>query len=436
MKKLPLMLCLLFLMPAGALAQPLTLDEAVQRAMDANPGLQALRETAGSEQSNVGVQQSRRFGEVLLNGGLVHNSDEVLVRPMTKELLQNGFAGLPFDDTSGYWSLVYRLPLYTGGALTENARAARSAMAARKSELAAAVAAIAYQVAEAYIGLLSVQDQSRAWLTYRKALTTLEDNIRFGLENGKYARVDLLKVRYEIKKVDLKLETLRAQEVTGTAGLMALMGVSRQSLAAIELQPVPFEERSIELPDTGALVQAALGNRHDLKSARQQAESQEIKVKVARADRYPQINLDARLDGADGFNIGYDDQYWAVSAHLSVPLLDFGRRRHAVRRALHQASAARNRVTEVELRVRREVRSAVAGVRLAERAVESNRAALALAAEVSRIEQLKYDNGRGNIDDLLRARAQHKLSEAELVKARYDLLVALKNLKRTIEGEI
>ena len=107
-----------------------------------------------------------------------------------------------------------------------------------------------------------------------------------------------------------------------------------------------------------------------------------------------------------------------------------------MRRALHQASAARKRVTEVELRVRREVRSAVANVRLAEQAVENNRAALELAAEVSRIEQLKYNNGRGNIDDLLRARAQHKLSEAELVKARYDLLVALKNLKKTIEGEI
>ncbi len=436
MKKLPLVLCFLLLMPAAALARPLTLDEAVRRAIDQNPGLQALRETTGSEQSNVGVQKSRRFGEVLLNGGLIHNSDEVLVRPMTRDLLQNGFAGLPFDDTSGYWSLVYRLPLYTGGALTENARAARSTMAAKKSELAAAIAAVTYQVAEAYIGLLSVQDQSRAWHTYRQALMTLEGNIRFGLENGKYARVDLLKVRYEIKNVDLRLEMLKTQEVTGTAGLMALMGVSQQSMAPIELQPVPFEERTVELPHIGTLVKAALENRHDLKFARQQAESQEIKVKVARADRYPQVNLDARLDGADGLNIGYDDQYWSVSAHLSVPLLDFGRRRHAVRRALHQASAARKRVTEVELRVRREVRSAVANVRLAEQAVENNRAALTLAAEVSRIEQLKYDNGRGNIDDLLRARARYKLSGAELVKARYDLLVALKNLKKTIEGEI
>ncbi len=435
MKKLCMLLCLL-LMPAAAQAQPLTLDEAVRRAIDRNPGIQALRETTGSEKSNVGVQKSRRFGELMLNGGLIHNSDEVLVRPMTKDLMQNGFVGLPFDDTSGNWSLVYRLPLYTGGALTENARAARSGMEARKNELAAAVAAVTYQVAEAYIGLLSVQDQARAWHTYRKALTTLEDNIRFGLENGKYARVDLLKVRYEIKNVDLKLEMLKTQQVTGTANLMSLMGVSGQGAAPLELAPVPFEERAVQLPDIDTLVRRALENRNDLKSARRQAEAQEIRVKVARADRYPQVNLDARLDGADGFNIGYDDQYWSVSAHLSVPLLDFGRRKHAVRRALHQASAAQKRVTEVELRVRREVRSAVANVRLAEQAVENNRAALDLAAEVSRIEQLKYDNGRGNIDDLLRARAQYKLSEAELVKARYDLLVALKNLKKTIEGEI
>jgi len=49
---------------------------------------------------------------------------------------------------------------------------------------------------------------------------------------------------------------------------------------------------------------------------------------------------------------------------------------------------------------------------------------------------LKYDNGRGNIDDLLQAKAKQKLSEARLVKSRYDLLVALKNLRKTIEGDI
>jgi outer membrane protein TolC len=436
MKKLRILFFSFLLIPAIASAQPLTLGEAIRQAISRNPGIQALRETTGSEQSNVGVQKSRRYGELMLNGGLLHNSDEVLVRPMTKDLLQQGFLGLPFDDTSAFWSLEYRLPLYTGGALKENALAARSGMEAKKSELASTVAVITYQVAEAYIGLLSVQDQALAWKTYRQALVSLEDNIRFGLENGKYAQVDLLKVRYEIKNVDLKLETLKSQQITGTATLMALMGVSQETVAQYELQQVPFEERAVKLPGIETLVRDALENRHDLKSARRQAQAQEIRVKVARADRYPQVNLDARLNGADGLNIGYDDQYWSVSANLSVPLLDFGRRKHAVRRALHQASAARQRVAEVEFRVRREVRSAVANVRLTEKTVDNNRAALALAAEVSRIEQLKYDNGRGNIDDLLRARAQYKLSEAELVKARYDLLVALKNLKKTIEGEI
>jgi len=436
MRKLLITGCLLLLIPAAASAQPLTLDQAVRQAISQNPGIQALRETTGSEQSNVGVQKSRRFGEVLLNGGLIHNSDEVLVRPMTKDLLQQGFLGLPFDDTSAFWSLEYHLPLYTGGALKGNAQAARSGMEAKKSELASTIAAVTYQVAEAYIGLLSVQEQARAWETYRQALVSLKDNIRFGLENGKYARVDLLKVKYELKNVDLRLETLKSLQITGTATLVALMGVSRRTMAQYELQQVPFEERAVKLPDTETLVQDALENRHDLKAARRQALAQEIRVKVARADRYPQVNLDARLNGADGLNIGYDDQYWSVSANLSVPLLDFGRRKHAVRRALHQASAARQRVAEVAFQVRREVRSAVANVRLTEMTVDNNRAALALAAEVSRIEQLKYDNGRGNIDDLLRARAQYKLSEAELVKARYDLLVALKNLKKTIEGEI
>ncbi len=431
------LLLLSMLVPGGLChGETLSLAEAVQRAIHNNPGIQALQERSASEQNSVGARKLTRYGEVLLNGGISHNGDEVLVRPMTRELLSKGFLGLPFDDTYAYWSLQYRLPVYTGGALTQGISSARSGRDARENELAYAVTRVTYQVAEAYLGVLSVQEQVRAWEDYRDALCSLQGHIRLGVERGKFAEVDLLKVAFEIKDVDLKLEGLEREHVTGLADLEALLGEAEGPLKAYELEPVETTGINAPLPETAILVKTALQNRHDLRAVRRDAEAQARKVKVVRADRFPRVDLNARLNGADGLNIDYNDQYWSVSANVSVPLLDFGRRRNEVQRALHAASAAQRRVTELDAEVRRQVFSAVASFRMVEQAVQTRAAALSLAREVKRIEKLKYDSGSGTIDDLLRAEARARLSEAELVKARYDLLLARKNLRKTIEGEL
>ncbi len=423
--------------PGVARAEPLTLAEAVARALENNPGIQALQESAASEQSTVGARKLSRYGEVVLNGGITYNGDEVLFRPMTKELTGRGLPGLPFDDAYLFWSLQYHLPLYTGGALKQGIAGARSGRDARKNELAHTVTTITYQVTEAYLGLLSIQEQVRAWQAYREALTSLREHIRLGVQQGKFAEVDLLKVAYDLQDVDLKLEELEKEHVTGLASLEALMGEAEGPLKPYELIPVEVEPiLDTHLPETELLVETALRNRHDLKAARHEADAQQRRVKLARAERLPHVAIDARLNGADGLNIDYDDQYWSVTANLSFPLFDFGKRKQEVRRAMHAASAAERHVTALDAEVRRQVFSAVAALRRARKAVETREAALALAREVKRIEQLKYESGRGDIDDLLRAEARARLSEAELVRARYGLILAGKNLRKTIEGEL
>ena len=67
--------------------------------------------------------------------------------------------------------------------------------------------------------------------------------------------------------------------------------------------------------------------------------------------------------------------------------------------------------------------------------IAARQAALDLAREVARLEQLRYDNGRGDMDDLLHAIAQRRVAESALIRARYDLLTALDALHLACEGE-
>ncbi len=437
MKKTALILLFLLIVPSLSMGETISLDEAIKRAIDKNPAILALKAQVDSGKSAMLAEKARRYGEIILNGSITHTSDEVLVRPMTHDIMSGGFANMPFDDLNTMWSIGYRLPVYTGGALKSAYRAAALGMNARESELARTISIISYQVAEAYMGILGANEQITAWKTYIKTLKSLEKHIKLNVRQGKSAPVDILKVEYEIKGACLTIENLKRQKTILYAGLYALTGEPENG-KSYELELVPFESFNIKLnlPQIEKLEKAALKNRHDLKAMRHFAGVQDMKVKGAKAGRLPQITLDTRVSGARGLNLGYDDQYWSVSASFSIPIFDFGKRRHNIEKNLHDAAAAKQRAKELELMIKKEVRSAVSNVRLAQKEIETHKSALALAKEVSRIEQLKYDNGRGNIDDLLQAKARQKLSEARLVKSRYDLLVALKNLRKTIEGDI
>ena len=67
--------------------------------------------------------------------------------------------------------------------------------------------------------------------------------------------------------------------------------------------------------------------------------------------------------------------------------------------------------------------------------IATQQTTLELATEVSRLEQLRYDTGRGDIDNLLKSKSGQSMAEASLAEARHNLLIALNSLQLTIEGE-
>ena len=70
-----------------------------------------------------------------------------------------------------------------------------------------------------------------------------------------------------------------------------------------------------------------------------------------------------------------------------------------VRKAQHSLKSTGHQVDEVKLNIQSEVIDAVAGVNRSSQDVVTSTASLSLAKEVAKLETLKYDNGRGDIDD-------------------------------------
>ena len=413
----------------------LTLEEAIDRAMAANPLVQAMAAGTAADESGVQAEKNRWMGELTAQGGVSLNGDDTLLRPITRDILTSGPANLPFDERYAFWSLDYRLPIYSGGSLGGARESARLTAAASRRNLHVISLGIRHEVLKTYVDLLSVDARITAWQEELEALDSLVGHIELGREAGKYSRVDVLKTRVEQQNAVARIQTLRMERETGYAALMALLGADEETTTRYELVPVNVAAADTLLPPVAALVDSALARRSDLHALQDVAAARRADASVVGSSRLPQVTIGGRLSGAHGGTIEFNDTWWSVDATVSMPLLDMGRRKNLTRKADQYARSADLYVRDLAGRIRAEVAAALAVVDNARQNITTQAVTLELAGEVSRLEQLRYDAGRGDIDNLLKSRSGQRVAEADLTRSRHDLLVALNNLQLTIEGE-
>lgn len=413
----------------------LPLDEAINRAMQANHHIQSLEAGALAKEDRAQSEKNRWLGELMLSGGVALRDEDTLIRPITQDMLMQGPADMPFDDRYAFWSLDYRLPLYGGGSVSGTRESAQLTASASSMATRRAILGIRHQVLVTYVGILSLDAQMAAWQAQKEALDSLVGHIEMGQEAGKYSRVDLLKTKVEQQNVNMKAQSLKLGRETRYAALMALLGENQSAGIQYELVPVDESGLKFDLPPASVLADSALSNRGDLKAMKDMAAAQRANASVVGGSRLPQVSIGGNLSGSHGGTIDFDDTYWSVNAMVSIPLLDMGRRKNLSSTAHMTARSAEYDVLDMEGKIRAEVTASIAAVDNAKSNIATQQTTLELASEVSRLEQLRYDTGRGDIDNLLKSKSGQSMAEASLAEAHHDLLIALNSLQLTIEGE-
>ncbi len=413
----------------------LTLEAALERAAADNYRVLASAAGARAQEHGARAERGMQLGELKFNGGVVRNSEASLIRPITPAILSSGVPDMPFDDQYAFWSLAYRVPVLGWGTVSGNRESARLSAQAGQGAAKRATLEVRHRVLTTFIGLLSIEARSQALGAELTALDSLVKHIELGRSAGQYSRVDVLKTQVERQVTLTKIQDLQAAHQGSYADLMALMGNDGTASRDYELVPVQPAPVDTILPPVAVLMNEALSRRSDLKAARNAAAARRASVRAAYGSRLPQVSIGGKLTGVHAGTIDYDDTYWTIDATVSVPLFDMGRRKNLTRKADLSARSSELEAKDLEGRIRAEVTAALAKVNLSRTAIGTQHTTLELATEVNRLERLRYDAGRSDIDNLLRSRADHLLAESALIQARHDFLIALDNLQLTIEGD-
>jgi len=411
----------------------LNLAEAVERAVLASAHLRELDQLLIAAGADIAQARSARKPTLDLAAGYTRLSEinEFLI-PQQPGEAPIGFLNLPDN-----YRLTARanIALYAGGRISGQIDAAHENEQAAGLDLDASRRALVLETEQAYWGLLTARESERV---LREGLAGFEAHLkdarnreRFGLA----ARNEVLAVEVERERAELR--RLRAENAAelAEANLIRLLQLPPDA----EIEPTQALESTPPAPeDLEVLVALALDARPERAGLLARVRGAEASVRVARSTTRPHAGLTAGFMYANPNRnfVPPDAQWrtsWDVGVALSLKVLDGGRTKASVARAEANVEALRQRLDDLERRVRLQVTSAYLDVRTAHAAIRVAEAALRAGRENERVTGERHregvipsserlDAGVALLDaSLERTRA---LAEARLSRAALDRAVA------------
>ncbi|MBB3763267.1 TolC family outer membrane protein [Sphingomicrobium lutaoense] len=410
-------MALALLAAAATPASADTLQEALAKTYATNPTLNAQREAL--QATDAGVAIARAGGRPTVTGSASLTRTLSQTGSLTRQSLG------PFFNSS----VDLNLPLFQGGTVRNDIKAAKERVRAGRATLRAVEGDLFVEAVAAYMDV--IRDRATVELN-RNQVEVLSTNLQATsdrFEIGDLTRTDVAQSEARLQLAQSSLLAAQSRLAASVENYRRVIGDMPDDLAP----PPPLPP----LPDSAdEAVRIALVDNPDLLAATRQAEAAGYDVRSTRGSRWPTLSAFASgqylntLAGDVGFNpftqASNPRSATATSAGLSarVPFYQGGLPSARVRRARALEGQALEQIIATERFVVAETRSAFAAYEAAVQAIEANEVAVqanALALEGARLEN---SIGSRSILDVLNAEQEFLNSRVALVTAQRDAYVA------------
>ena len=408
---------------------PLTLGEAIRVALANNPEVTATAYDVDAALAQRDLAAGQRLPSLHAVGGYNHYLDSQRLVGAS----ENGEPGVFSRDVFG-GDLVVTMPIFTGGRITSEIKAAELLQRAAEHRLARTRKELVFNVSSVFYGILAQREVIQSLGFSRKALQEHRKRVQDLIDAQKAAKVDLL--RTEVRLADLEQRLVRERNVLAIQErvLTNLLGLKKVEKPVDPAGELTLAEATV--PGTNQSLQQALSGRSDYRAAQAALEAQAKTVDAARAAHWATVALQGAYGGrwaADTTDrpsgLGSSDDVGRVGIVVDIPIFEGGRIEARVHLERARLLAARERLRRLELQVQLDVETAVLNIGSAAQRVEATEKAIEQAKESLRIEREKYDLGKGAIVDVLDAQSALLDSQTNYYRALADYNVAQAQLK-------
>jgi outer membrane protein TolC len=426
-----------------AVPEALTLERSLEIALKNNPEVAATLWDVSVAGAKVDQTKAARWPTLTYESSYLKYLNS---RPLSEARYNN--ERRLFTKQINRGDIILKLPLFTGGRIINEIKAAELFRLAEENRLSRTRDELVFNVTSVFYSILS---QEKVIDSLKFSLQAMQEQRRKMVqmvEVAKAARVDLL--RTEVRVADLEQSLVKETNLLEVQKrvLANLVGLDFDNAKLKVVGKLNFEKVGHQ---AGLLVPRALEQRPDFLAARKRLESQARKVDVARAGHWPNINLVGSYGyRGTGFSDVLDQRFaknptergpfydddGSVGVTLTLPLFEGGRISAKVREELSALAASQERLRKLNLQIRQEVETAILDVDSSSERVKATEKAIEQARESLRIETLKYNLGAGTITDVLDAQTALLVTETNYYRALADFRTALARLKLAVGGNL
>jgi outer membrane protein TolC len=409
---------------AAAQDNPLTLDKAVNLALERNERAQAANQDIAA--ANARVAQARSFFLPSLT------STSTYTRRPFERTLTVGDSTVVIQRFNGLSeALALNWTLFDARSMTSLS----AVRAQRNADVSAATESrrqLAYEVSQAFLGTLGTSQvreaSARRFAFAGQNLEAAKARFNAGLASVN----DVTRAELEYATAEVGLTQLQGQVETSTLQLGNLLDAPDAVRGPLVVPEFLIEAASAEAANTEALVDEALARRLDIGSLRWIASAQRSLAKVPLLGFLPSLSASGRYTITNEAGFSGRTSTWTAGATLSWNLFDglarFGQARE--RRALARLADLdlQAAVRRVDLEVREALVSMTNQRASLKQATTAHEIAKKNAAETTEL----YRQGLASALQVADANVSLFEAEVRLVQERYGLGVAFLNLEAAL----
>jgi len=418
-------LFILFLFSVGECgAAQLSIDECIQRSLQANKGLKAAGYGVSASDERVLASRSAFFPALKLSASatLLDRQGRLIIDRDTfgPSTPAQQVEVATYDRDLYLFSLGVEQPLFTGGRLTHTLRKAEVEQSQASLELDRERETLVHEVRKNYHETMVLRLQrhvaERNEAVKRERLRVLHERNQEG-----YGRPDdVLRQEADLATAELESGRYRSREEMNLSKLRQLVGLK------------PDEELELTDPATAVMIQVPLAtvtkyaveHRKDLKLSQSRIQGADEDIALARSAYFPQAALQGKYLRTNESNFNRAD-IWLVSATLDWTLFEWGKTSAEVREKSATKQRLQSTHAEHEDRVALDAESSWRKIRESELSVKAHEKRVRLFEQLSRLTAERYTEGELRLEELLE-------SETNLVEEFSRYLIALNELDSAV----
>ena len=392
------------------------LDELIQSGLANNSLIKKRDLQIRLMEAKKAESQANRYGEIDIVGSHTHYNLPRTLAPIVPSALSPTSS---VDTTQDLFTtgVQYSVAIFTGGALEEQVKIDSLVTEMSQSKQRLSQEELIYNIRSLYLSALSLQELQTSQEGYVVALEELKEKIKYGVELGKRARIELIKANNDLTK--------SIGNVAKTKSSLTMIKSSLEAVTHYEnltyLEPIFWESEALA-PNNRAEFPNSLDNLERFKLQELEIAKSQKMINKVEASKKPQVGLNAYV----GYNYDFDqidpfeqERLWQVAVNAKWNIYDFGATSARVQQAkiaklqsITQKEATTEGFKKLFAKAKNEIETALANY-------NTTQSQYSLLQESQTIEQARYDAGVATLNDLLLAKSKTQLAKSQMIQSRY-----------------